>query len=64
MGKIKEEICRSIPDEVKLKFPNGEITWKGIRERFCLTEPKETCLTLSDKVKVCILEDSHDSETK
>jgi len=66
MGKIKEAICRSIPDEAKLKLPYGELTWKGLPERLNCPpkKPKETCFNLNDKVKVCILEDFHDSETK
>ena len=60
MKKIKKAICRVIPDEVKLQLLNGELTWKGIRERSNCpqTEPKETCFNLTDKIKLCILEDS------
>jgi ribosomal protein L6P/L9E len=59
MGKIKEAICRSIPDEVKVNLPDTELTWKGIRGRLNCpqTEPKETCFKLTNKVKVCIVED-------
>lgn len=66
MGKIKQAICRSIPDEAKLKLPNAELTWHGIRERLNCPqlESKETCFNLTDKIKVCILEDSSTTSKK
>jgi hypothetical protein len=58
MEKVKNVICRLIPDDLDVKTPIAGITWHDIRERFNCpqTETKETCVKLTDKIDVCIIE--------